>query len=54
MDIKIGMYFKGIMNGKVIKIVNVSNQAVTYAALDTGIVFTMGRKAFEHLYLERV
>lgn len=54
MEIKIGMYFKGDMNGKVIRIVNASDQAVTYADVETGKIFTVGRRMFEHCYLTKI
>ncbi|MBQ3157070.1 MAG: hypothetical protein IJB81_09130 [Clostridia bacterium] len=54
MEIKIGMYFQGIVNGKVIRIVNASDQAVTYADVETGKIFTVGRKMFERCYLTRI
>lgn len=54
MEIKIGMFFKGIMNGKVIQIVNASEQAITYRDVENGRIFTVGRKMFEHCYLTRV
>lgn len=54
MKIEIGMYFQGIVNGKVIKIVNASEQAVTYEDIETGKIFTVGRKMFEHCYLTKI
>lgn len=54
MEIKIGMHFKGIMNGKIIRIVNASDQAVTYVDVETGKIFTVGRKMFERCYLTKI
>lgn len=54
MEIKIGMYFKGDINGKIIRIINVSKQAVTYEDVESRRIFTVGRKMFEHCYLTQV
>ncbi len=54
MSIEIGMYFRGDINGKVIKIINVSNHAVTYTDVDNWKIFTVGRAMFEHCYLTRL
>lgn len=54
MEIKKGMLFKGDINGKVILIINASEQAITYKCMESGKIFTVGRKMFEHCYLTRV
>lgn len=54
MEIKRGMYFKGMINGKTIRIENASEQAVTFRDCDNQQIFTVGRKMFEHCYLEKI
>lgn len=54
MEIKIGMYFKGDINGKIIRIINASEKAVTYMDVESGRIFTVGREMFEHCYLHQV
>ena len=49
-----GTLFKGYINGKIIKIINASDKLVTYKCMETGKVFTMGRKAIERCYLEKI
>lgn len=49
-----GMLFKGCMNGKIIKIINASDKLITYKCMETGKIFTMGRKTMERCYLERI
>lgn len=54
MVIKRGMYFMGNVNGKLIRIINASEYAVTYICVETGKIFTVGRKLFEHCDLSAV
>lgn len=54
MEIKQGMFFRGMINGKTIQIINASDYAVTFRDAETNKIFTVGRKMFEHCYLERV
>ena len=51
MNIKINTYYQGIINGKIIRIVNVSDRKVTFVDVETNKAFTIGRKMFEHCYL---
>ena len=49
-----GALFKGYMNGKIIKIINASDKLLTYKCMETGKIFTTGRKTMECCYLERI
>lgn len=54
MEIKKGMFFRGDINSKIILIINASEEAVTYKCMESGNIFTVGRKMFEHCYLTRI
>lgn len=54
MEIKKGMFFNCDINGKTILIINASEQAVTYKCMESGKIFTVGRKMFEHCSLTRI
>lgn len=48
MKIEVGMKFKGNINGRTVTILKADANFVTYRCDDNGVVFSMGRKAFEH------
>lgn len=54
MEIKSGMYFRGDMNGKTVRIINASDKLITFDDVDNGKIFTVGRSMFEHCYLTRL
>ena len=49
-----GMFFKGMYNGRIIKITNVSKNYITYLCIDNGKTFTTNRKTMECCYLVQI
>ncbi len=53
MNITQGDRFVGRINGANILVLSASDKYITYKIVSSGKIFTMGRKTFEHLLIDR-
>lgn len=54
MEIEKGMKFRSNKNEREIEILKVEDHTITYMDLKYGTIFAVGRKTFEHYYIQRI